>query len=135
MSRINRTRRIAMLSPLAFALAFGAYAQDATMQMTGHEGHSMAGASATADAAPSTVAYEAVNAQMHEQMNVPFSGDADVDFVRAMIPHHQGAVEMAKIVREYGDDPDVRKLASDIITAQEAEIQWMTDWLEKHGNP
>ena len=127
MSRINRARRIALLSPLAFALAFGAYAQES------HTGHVMASAEATADAAPSTAAYLAANAKMHADMAVPLTGDADVDFVRSMIPHHEGAVEMAKIVSEYGDDPEVRKLAQDIIAAQEAEIAWMVEWLEKNG--
>lgn len=123
-----------MLSPLAFALAFGAYAQEA---QTGHSGHTMTmgTAVATADAAPSTEAYQKVNTEMHQAMDVAYTGDADVDFVRAMIPHHQGAIEMAKIVRDYGDDPDVRKLADNIITSQQAEIDWMVDWLEKHGNP
>lgn len=131
MSRINRTRRIAMLSPIAFALAFGAYAQDAS----DHATHNMGTATATAEAAPSTEAFLKANAKMHEAMNVDFTGDADVDFVRAMIPHHEGAVEMAKIARDYGDDPDVRKLAENIIASQQAEIDWMVAWLEKHGNP
>lgn len=130
MSRINRTRRIAMLSPLAFALSWGAYAQQID-----HSGHSMTPAAATAEAAPSTQAFQAVNAKMHEAMNVPMTGDADVDFVRGMIPHHQGAIEMARVVRDYGDDPEVRKLAEGIITTQQAEIDWMVNWLEKHGQP
>ncbi len=129
MSRINRARRIAMLSPIAFAIAFGAYAQDS------HMGHSMAEAQATAEAAPSTTAFINANAKMHEAMAVPYTGDADVDFVRAMIPHHEGAIEMAKVVRDYGDDPEVRKLADEIIAAQQEEIDWMVDWLEKHGQP
>ncbi|WBL33489.1 DUF305 domain-containing protein [Sinirhodobacter sp. HNIBRBA609] len=129
MSRINRARRIALLSPLAFALAFGAYAQESPT------GSTMGSVQATADAAPSTPAYLAANAKMHADMAVPLTGDADVDFVRSMIPHHEGAVEMAKIVSEYGDDPEVRKLAEEIIAAQEAEIAWMVEWLEKNGQP
>jgi len=134
MSRINRTRRIAMLSPIAFAIAFGAYAQqgDGTEE---HDGHKMSSANATADAAPSTEAFLAANRKMHAAMDVPYTGDADIDFVRSMIPHHEGAIEMARIARDYGDDPDVRKLAEDIITSQQAEVDWMVQWLEKHGNP
>ncbi len=130
MSRINRTRRIAMLTPIGFALAWGAYAQ----QMD-HSAHEMTPAAATAEAAPSTQAFQAVNAKMHAAMNVPMTGDADVDFIRGMIPHHQGAIDMAKVVRDYGDDPEVRKLAEEIITTQQSEIDWMVGWLEKHGQP
>jgi uncharacterized protein (DUF305 family) len=73
------------------------------------------------------------NAAMHDNMAIEYSGDADVDFVRGMIPHHQGAVAMAKIVLEHGKDPEVRKLAEGVIAAQEAEITWMQDWLAKNA--
>lgn len=71
---------------------------------------------------------------MHENMTIVPSGDADVDFMRGMIPHHQGAIDMAKIVLEKGKDPEVRKLAEDIIKAQEAEINFMQAWLKKHAS-
>ena len=93
-----------------------------------HAGHSMTG-----DEAPSTKAFMEANAAMHSGMAIPFTGNADVDFIAGMIPHHQGAVEMAKIVLEHGSDPEVRKLAEAVIAAQEAEIAWMTDWLAKNG--
>ena len=92
-----------------------------------HSAHSMSG-----NESPATLAYMEANAKMHADMAVPFTGDADVDFIAGMIPHHQGAVEMAKIVLEHGTDPEVRKLAEGIIAAQETEIAWMTEWLATH---
>ena len=71
---------------------------------------------------------------MHEGMAIKYTGDADVDFVRGMIPHHQGAVDMAKIELEYGKDPDNRKLAEEIIASQEKEIAVMQAWLKAHGH-
>lgn len=66
-------------------------------------------------------------------MNMEMTGDADKDFVMMMIPHHQAAVDMAKVVLEEGKDPEVRKMAEGVISAQEEEIKWMKQWLEMHG--
>lgn len=80
----------------------------------------------------STPAYEAAMATMHDNMMGNYSGDADIDFMRGMIPHHQGAIDMAKVELEYGKDPVVRKLAEDVIKAQTAEIEMMQQWLKEH---
>ncbi|MCC5962291.1 MAG: DUF305 domain-containing protein [Rhodobacteraceae bacterium] len=93
-----------------------------------HEGH---GASSDD---PVIAAYMAVNDQMHRDMDIDFTGDADVDFVRGMIPHHQGAIDMAKVVLEFGEDPEIRALAEEVIAAQEAEITMMRDWLAERGH-
>jgi uncharacterized protein (DUF305 family) len=86
----------------------------------------------TMDAAPATAEYVAVMNTMMTDMMIPYTGNADRDFIVGMIPHHQGAVDNAKIVLKYGKDPDVRKFAESVIAAQEAEIKWMNDWLAAH---
>jgi uncharacterized protein (DUF305 family) len=84
-----------------------------------------------ANRSASSLAFDAVGKKMHAEMSISYSGDADRDFLRAMIPHHQGAVDMARIVIAFGKDPDVRKLAEEIVRAQESEIAFMRAKLEK----
>ena len=90
-------------------------------------------ASAPAGEHPSVAAFRAANERMHRDMDIPFSGNADVDFVRGMIPHHQGAIDMAKVVLEHGKDEQTRKWAADIIREQEREIGEMRAWLARNG--
>jgi uncharacterized protein (DUF305 family) len=85
------------------------------------------------DQGASSIAFAKANGEMHTGMAIEFSGNTDVDFAKGMIPHHQGAVEMAKIELQYGKDPDMRKLAEGVIAAQETEIKFMTEWLAKNG--
>ena len=69
----------------------------------------------------------------HEMMAAPVTGDADKDFVAMMIPHHEGAVEMAQVELQYGKDPELRRMATAIIAAQNKEIAEMTKWQASHG--
>ena len=77
--------------------------------------------------------FRAAGEKMHRGMAITYSGDADADFVRGMIPHHQGAIDMAKILLVHGKDPEIRKLAEEIVKAQESEIAFMRSWLQKKG--
>lgn len=81
-----------------------------------------------------TRAYKDAMQTMHKNMRVPLSGNADVDFVRQMIPHHQGALEMAKIQQRYGHDPKLKKFNDWVITAQTQEIAQMKNWLDRRDN-
>ncbi len=83
--------------------------------------------------APSSRAFEDSMQKMHQSMTMSFTGDADVDFVQGMIPHHQGAIDMAKVELLYGKDAEIRKLAEDVIKAQGGEIPLMNAWLAKHN--
>lgn len=80
---------------------------------------------------PATKAFKMSMDKMHNDMMMTYSGDADVDFIKGMMPHHQGAIEMAKVELQYGKDPEAKKLAEDIIKAQETEIAFMKGWLAK----
>jgi uncharacterized protein (DUF305 family) len=120
------TARIAAAA-LAMALGLGAAAaaQDAHEGHGAHSGHGQTSAS--------TAAFEAANAAMHEGMAIDSTGDADVDFARGMIPHHQGAIDMARIVIAHGADDELKRLAEEIIAAQEVEIAFLEAWLAENG--
>ncbi|MDO9224291.1 MAG: DUF305 domain-containing protein [Caulobacter sp.] len=93
-----------------------------------HAGHHAA-APAAAQVSPSNAEYEAANAKMHKDMAIPLTGDADRDFLAGMIPHHQGAIDMARVVLKHGKDTKVRQLAEQVIAAQEKELGMMREWL------
>lgn len=109
----------------AAALAQGAHG--------GHSGHSTPAQASKAADAPSTKGYRQANDTMHRNMDIPFSGDPDVDFVRSMIPHHQGAIDMAKVALQHSKDEQIQRWATDVIREQEREIAEMQAWLRKKG--
>lgn len=122
MHAVSAFAAVALLGASALAYA----------QASQHQRHGGHGAPVAAESA-STKAYRAANAKMHAGMNIEFSGDAEVDFVRGMIPHHEGAIDMAKVLLAHGKDQKLRKLAADIIQAQEREIAEMRAWLKSKG--
>jgi uncharacterized protein (DUF305 family) len=69
---------------------------------------------------------------MTDMHGMAMTGDADKDFVAMMIPHHQGAIDMAKVELQYGKDPQLRALAEAIVKAQEQEIAEMKQWQAAH---
>lgn len=117
------TRTLVSVAALALlATGFAAIADD-------HAHHDHANAGSRSEA---TAAFAAANDKMHKDMAIAFTGDADVDFATGMIPHHEGAVAMAQVQLKYGKDPELRKLAEDIVKAQDTEIAFMKAWLAKH---
>jgi uncharacterized protein (DUF305 family) len=114
---------------LTLAFALPALAQEA--DHSGHQGMTMD--APAGDQSASTKAFIDANAKMHKGMEIDFTGNADVDFVRGMIAHHQGAIDMAKVELEYGKDDAIRKLAQEVITAQEGEIRMMESWLANNA--
>ncbi|HEY5796062.1 MAG TPA: DUF305 domain-containing protein [Bosea sp. (in: a-proteobacteria)] len=126
---MNRILSTGLAATLVGTLALGGSAL--AQQHQGHSGHGAAAATSRDNAA--TTAYKAANTRMHKDMDIAFTGDADADFVRGMIPHHQGAIDMAKVVLAHGKDPELKKLATSIIADQEKEIAMMREWLKKNG--
>ncbi len=102
----------------AFFLAVPAHAQSMDM-------------SARPTDTPATQDFKSGMTAMDRDMG-HYSGDTDRDFVANMIPHHQGAVAMARTELKYGSDPQLKKLSQDIIAAQDKEIAYMKAWLAKH---
>jgi uncharacterized protein (DUF305 family) len=73
--------------------------------------------------------------KMHAAMaSVEPSGEGDMDFVRLMLPHHQAAIDMARAQLLHGTDPQLRRLAQEIIADQQSEVDLMQLWIKQHGS-
>ena len=128
---MTNLRSFLMMTAFTTLIALPAFAQQPTPPSTPmHQG--MPGMTMSGDASPSTKAYQAASDKMMKGMGANMTGDPDRDFVGGMIPHHSGAIDMAKIELQYGKDPTLRALAQGIIAAQEKEIAEMTAWQKAH---
>lgn len=124
---MKRTVIAALSLPLLALMSAVAFAQDHDHSAHDHN------AASSAPKSEATEAFEKAHARMHDDMMAALTGDPDVDFMQGMIPHHQGAIDMAEIVLKHGKDPETRKLAEEIIKAQTAEIAFMREWLAKRA--
>ena len=122
-------RTLLLAAVLLAGTALPAVAQEAAQpSMPG-----MSMKAAPVDGGASSKAFKAANDKMMQGMDVPLTGDADKDFVAGMIPHHEGAIDMARVELRYGKDPAMKKLARDIVAAQDKEIALMKKWQASHA--
>ncbi len=116
--------RLAIATALSLVLTTPAFAQQR------HQHHGQQAAPAVSETA-STREYRAASDRMHRDMSIAYTGNADRDFAAGMIPHHQGAIDMARIQLRHGTDPEMRQLAETVIRTQEAEIAMLRAFLAR----
>jgi Uncharacterized protein conserved in bacteria len=139
---IIRTCRAAVPFALAAALFAGAAAaQQASPQqgqgpgMMHGQGSGMPQGGPRAQSMPTdpaSKAYMQGMRKMNRDMHKPMTGDADQDFARMMVTHHQGAIDMARVQLQYGTDPTLKAMAQKIVDDQTREIQQLQDWMKQH---
>jgi uncharacterized protein (DUF305 family) len=96
-----------------------------------HSQHAAPKSAGKAELSEASKAFEEAMMKMHKDMTIPYTNDVDVDFVRGMIPHHQGAIDQANVFLKYNKDLRLRRLALGIIAAQRKEIRFMQRWLKE----
>ena len=110
----------------------GGLVQDHSQHQVTKPDPSAAGAANKPELSEASKAFEEAMMKMHKDMTIPYTNDVDVDFVRGMMPHHQGAIDQANIFLKYTKDLRLRRLALGIIAAQRKEIRFMQRWLKEH---
>lgn len=124
----RRVLRSALAAGLALFGLAGGFLLWRESAMTAHA-EALKAVAAPATATPAGDAFNTAMSKammdMHMAMDLPYTGNADRDFARMMIPHHQGAIDMAQLEMAYGKDPRLRRLAEEIIVTQQQEIAVM----------
>ena len=110
------------------AIAISNYAQANEQSHQAHMNMPM-----STDSAMQQELMQGMNQMNQDMMAAAQYKDPDVAFAAGMLPHHIGAVKMAEVELKYGKDPEMRKLAENIINAQQAEIEQMQKWLKAHN--
>jgi len=133
-----------MTFPKTFVAAVAAFAASVVVSMpaafaqmpaspASMAGMDMSASNGSQNHSASTKEFQASDhAMMSGMSGIQYTGDADQDFVAHMIPHHQGAVAMAKVELKYGKDAKLRALAKEIIASQDKEIVFMKQWQAAH---
>lgn len=119
-------KRLVLTAALVAALAGGV----AVAQQSGHSGHSMGGMQMKATPANP---FPQAEMQMHQKMMGAVGADASETWVRKMIEHHRGGIEMSQIVLRETRDAKVREMATKSIGEQQRGIGELQDWLKTHG--
>jgi uncharacterized protein (DUF305 family) len=88
-----------------------------------------------ADTPFASQSHDAMKKMQKDMTAAAMTGDPDHDFVTMMIPHHQGAIDMAQAELAHGKEPEIRKMAQSIVDAQKKEIGEMQTWLKAHQKP
>ncbi len=117
---MDRSQRLRILAIGAILIAASARAQPANMPSHGQNLN------------PDQAMMQGMETMNHDMAAAPMTGDADRDFVAMMIPHHQGAIDMAQVELHQGKDPALRRLANQIVAAQKKEIAMMRQWQAAH---
>ena len=131
-----KSRRLLASLATAALVAIGipfALAEDKPAAPVDHSKHGQSAAPPAQELSESSKAYEAAMQKMHAGMTVPYTNDVDIDFVRGMIPHHQGAIDQAEVLLKFSKNPRLRRLAGGIIAAQKREIRFMEKWMKENA--
>lgn len=116
----------AMIAALMLTVAFPAASHEPTGTAQHHANAApLCSSASNAVASAFHAEMSQANARMHVGMDIAPGGNVDRDFMRMMIPHHQGAIDMALVLLKYGRDEKLKRLAQSIIVEQGQEMTYM----------